>query len=48
VSGVRGEMDRESIGIGNWNRWAFRGRCGKLMQWKFPGTYEGDASKDFS
>lgn len=31
----------------NWNWETFQGQCGNLVQWKQPGIYNGELSKDF-
>ena len=33
-------------GLDNWNGGHLGVRCGDLVQWKFPGLYEGDPNED--
>lgn len=42
-----GRKDGESKESDSWNWGSLGGQCRKLVQWKFPGIYEGYACDDF-
>lgn len=39
-------MEGESTWSNDWNGRAFGKQCGNLLQWKLPGIYKSDHSKD--